>query len=109
MNKTLVAFYLLIIASLLIVSYSVGVSHKMSTTMHSCYAKLYCGHGVELWKQQDGTWNLMVYDGTKIHVRDNVLHGDCICANPITDADIAFCYGDVNSADPLEDEVQYVY
>jgi hypothetical protein len=31
------------------------------------------------------------------------------CARLATDMDITICYDDINPADPLEDEVQYMY
>jgi hypothetical protein len=34
---------------------------------------------------------------------------ECICDDPITDIEITTCTGDVDPADPLEDEDAYLY
>lgn len=77
---------------------------SMARAGFECFGKVPCGQGIELWKQSDGTYNVMVWDGSKIHHVDTVLVGDCDCLEPITDADIMYCYGD---PDPLAYESQY--
>ena len=84
-----------------------------------CYGHANCGIGYKLcWKDKERTvGEPYLFAPTAHSLKGGWKVGSCeelfetleMCAEPLTDMDITFCTGDVDAADPLEEEIQYAY